>query len=185
MTDPTSGGEPMWYFDRDGQPQGPVPESHLGVMLARGEVRPEALVWTMGMADWLPAMSTARWQASAMAPASGPVRTSVSAPMMAAPGPMMMTPMSPPIQAGPLGQPVSSGSDGFAITSLILGIFSVTLGVCLWFLGVPASIVGLVLGVKSKTPGGVRTAGIVTSAIGAGLSLIMTLFGIIGLLTDT
>ena len=46
----------QWYFARQGQQRGPVPESELHRLAANGEFDPLAdLVWRDGMKDWLPA----------------------------------------------------------------------------------------------------------------------------------
>ncbi|MBI4911111.1 MAG: DUF4339 domain-containing protein [Acidobacteria bacterium] len=43
-----------WYYSRDGQSQGPVPEEQLRAMVANGVVRGEDLVWAEGLAAWTP-----------------------------------------------------------------------------------------------------------------------------------
>jgi len=44
-----------WFFVREGQKRGPVPEDELHEMLATGVLSPEALVWTAEMKQWRPA----------------------------------------------------------------------------------------------------------------------------------
>jgi hypothetical protein len=41
-----------WYYAAQGQQQGPVSESELRDLIARGVVRAETLVWSEGMAGW-------------------------------------------------------------------------------------------------------------------------------------
>ena len=67
-----------------------------------------------------------------------------------------------------------------AITSLVLGIASL-LAWLFPFLGLPVSIVGLILGILGlRSPrSGMATGGIVTSGIGLGLSLINAILGAI------
>jgi GYF domain 2 len=44
--------ERSWFFASDGQQQGPVPETQLRDLIARGSVTPDTLVWSEGMAGW-------------------------------------------------------------------------------------------------------------------------------------
>lgn len=44
-----------WYYTQDGQRQGPVPVDVLQQKAASGELSPSELVWSEGMADWVPA----------------------------------------------------------------------------------------------------------------------------------
>jgi len=44
-----------WYYAREGQRQGPVPEGRLRELIAAGQVRPDDLVWRAGFPDWRPA----------------------------------------------------------------------------------------------------------------------------------
>lgn len=44
-----------WYYAREGQRLGPVPEDRLRELIAGGEVRPDDLVWRAGFPDWRPA----------------------------------------------------------------------------------------------------------------------------------
>lgn len=78
-------------------------------------------------------------------------------------------------QHSPYPQPnynTPSAVNGFNIASMVLGIVSLVFAPCLWYLSIPMSIVGLVLGLvgssKSKNTGqpkGMGTAGIVMSLI--------------------
>ena len=67
-----------------------------------------------------------------------------------------------------------------ATASMVLGICSL-IAWCLPILGIPCSIVGLTLGLKSKDSSnrGMAIAGIVMSSIGLGLSLINSIAGVI------
>jgi uncharacterized RDD family membrane protein YckC len=49
----------IWYYSRNGERLGPVSELDLINTIARGDVRPEDLVWKEGMAQWAPAGSFA------------------------------------------------------------------------------------------------------------------------------
>ncbi|MBO0838756.1 MAG: hypothetical protein J2P28_25010, partial [Actinobacteria bacterium] len=79
--------------------------------------------------------------------------------------------------------PASQGTQVMAIISLVLGIISLPLAVFFWPIGLPAAIGGLVLGILSRrSPGrGLAIGGIVTSAVGLGLSVIVVLFVIASL----
>ena len=66
--------------------------------------------------------------------------------------------------------PVQEGSKGMAITALVLGIISITIGCCTYFIGVPTSIAATILGgiaISKKKPGkGMAVAGLVMGIIG-------------------
>lgn len=47
--------ERQWFYEKGGDPQGPVDESVLAELLRAGEVSSDALVWTEGMEEWKPA----------------------------------------------------------------------------------------------------------------------------------
>lgn len=51
----TERAQPIWYYEAQGQPAGPVDLSTLQRMLARGELSGRTRVWREGMADWRPA----------------------------------------------------------------------------------------------------------------------------------
>lgn len=63
-------------------------------------------------------------------------------------------------------------ADGLAIASLVCGIIAL-LGSCVYGVGGILAIPGLICGLMSKTKGGIRTAGIVCSAIALGLGLLV------------
>ena len=56
-----------WYYDLDGQRQGPVADDELDRLLAAGTISAKTLVWCEGMANWAP-LSEARPAAGAGAP---------------------------------------------------------------------------------------------------------------------
>jgi hypothetical protein len=43
-----------WYYEQNGQRQGPVPESELPKLLASGAITQRTLVWREGLANWTP-----------------------------------------------------------------------------------------------------------------------------------
>ena len=82
--------------------------------------------------------------------------------------------MDPYVQqtSGPQG-----GGKGLSIASMILGIVSVLCSCCLWFIAIPAGIVGLILGIVGIKRGGegrgMAIAGIITSSVSIVLGLVM------------
>ncbi len=79
--------------------------------------------------------------------------------------------------AGAVEPPQNAGDKkGMAIASMVLGIISVVF-FCLWYIAIPAAIVGLVLGVLSNkaAKSGMATAGIVLSIIALAVAIIWIL----------
>lgn len=81
-----------------------------------------------------------------------------------------------------VNQQPDNGGKGLSIASLVLGIVSVIFSCCLWYIGLPCGIIGLVLGIlsmKKKAPGkGMAIAGIILSAVALVLGII-TIFCLI------
>lgn len=78
---------------------------------------------------------------------------------------------------GTVNPPQQPGNKkGMAIASMVLGIVAVVL-FCLWYISIPAAIVGLILGVLSNKAGkdGMATAGIVLSIIALAIAIIWIL----------
>lgn len=48
-------GVPQWFYTKDDQPQGPVTVERLRELATSGDMHPSDLVWTEGIAQWLPA----------------------------------------------------------------------------------------------------------------------------------
>ena len=92
-----------------------------------------------------------------------------------------------PVAPQPQYQPPSQKQgNGLAIAGMVLGIIGLV-GICIWWLGLPCAIVGLILSClgkkKSKitgTGGGMATAGIVTSVIALALAIIGIILVIVG-----
>lgn len=86
-------------------------------------------------------------------------------------------PVDPQFQqpAAPAYGAVAQQPKGLAITALILGIASVVF--CwVWWISIPAGIVGLVLGIigmKKGQPRGMALTGIILSAIGIVIAIIL------------
>lgn len=47
--------ERMWYFEKNNQQQGPIPERQLQDMFANNDLPPDSLVWAEHLSDWTPA----------------------------------------------------------------------------------------------------------------------------------
>lgn len=75
-------------------------------------------------------------------------------------------------------------SKGVSIASMVLGIFSLTFGCCITYVGIASAIAGIITGIislKNKKPGkGMAIAGIIMSAI----ALVFLVFCIILVLTS-
>lgn len=48
--------ECLWFYEKDGEESGPVPETELLRLLKEGLVFPDTLLWTESMVDWQPAL---------------------------------------------------------------------------------------------------------------------------------
>ena len=68
----------VWYFAVGGNRQGPISEDDLHARIARGEIRPDTLVWNSSMADWA--------KAGTVPGLMGPAAAAMP-PMLAASGP--------------------------------------------------------------------------------------------------
>ncbi|MFT3684163.1 MAG: hypothetical protein QM783_04410 [Phycisphaerales bacterium] len=68
-------------------------------------------------------------------------------------------------------------ADGLAIASMICGIVGLA-GFCFKGCGIPFAIAGLICGLMSKTPGGIRTAGLICSSIAIALCLVAIVLAI-------
>ncbi len=127
-----------WYYSQNNQQQGPVSREKLEELVRSGEVKPYDLVWNEGMKEWAPLGSLPEFTA-AEPPAAPAFSPPPATPTSAAPpvaGPM------PPVSQGAFTQsaPPPAGTNGLAITSLVLGIFSPICCGCIT--GVPAVICG-------------------------------------------
>ncbi len=61
-----------WFFASNGQQQGPYPEAQFRDMIARGQVTPQTLVWSEGMAGWAKAGEVPGLMSGGMAPPAIP-----------------------------------------------------------------------------------------------------------------
>ena len=140
-----------WYYARAGQQLGPVDLTQLRAMLSAGQVAPEDLVWTEGMAQW---------QAARHVP-----------PVMPPGGP----PTAVPYQSGyPLYDQPSQHS-ALAITSLVLSLLSIVLGGPL--LAIPGWICARIALKGMRETGDYRNQGIAQA--GYWIGMIVSIFWIL------
>lgn len=112
--------DPAWFFEQNDTPQGPVPQAALPGFVAAGRINADTLVWTAGMADWLPArdvpffaglLAPAPYQAAPAPPPPQPMQAHqpVEAPQpLQTPQPMAaqsVQPAQPQAVAIPFGTP--------------------------------------------------------------------------------
>ncbi|MEY2881811.1 MAG: hypothetical protein RLZZ15_4191 [Verrucomicrobiota bacterium] len=57
----------QWYYDVNGQRQGPIAQAELESLVAQGVIKPETRVWCTGMKDWAPYAQAAAGQGAAPA----------------------------------------------------------------------------------------------------------------------
>lgn len=91
-----SGQSNGWFFAVGDHRQGPIPFDDLQGRASRGEVRPETMIWSAGMADWAPARTIAGLNFPGASPAD-------------------------PAPQGPMA-PHPTRTSGMAIASMVLGI---------------------------------------------------------------
>ena len=80
-------------------------------------------------------------------------------------------------------EPQNNESKGLAIASMVLGIVSLVLS-CVWYVSIPAAIVGIILGVmhnKKNGKCGMSTAGIACSIISLVLTVLLLVLAAVGL----
>jgi uncharacterized membrane protein len=120
--------EKNWFYSADGQERkGPVAESELKRMLAAGQLPNSALVWSEGLASWVPASSLA-----ALQPA-GVVAAAVTAPQ--------------PLPQGPCYSRTHNRDLMQAARAVLGGHWGVAVGVTLIYIGI-----GMILQMLSYIP---------------------------------
>jgi hypothetical protein len=129
----------MWYFMKDGTQHGPLLEGDLRRMALDGSLQPEDLVWSEGMASWLPASEVGVFEFPALPPAP-PV-----------PPPVPPHYVAPPPQYGAPSQPYSPpppsfGAAGADIPNYLPWAIAATLLCCL-----PAGIASIVFASKANS----------------------------------
>jgi len=83
---PPLGTEKEWFYSPDGQERkGPVAESELKRLLAAGQLPSSTLVWSEGLASWVPAASLAALQPGGVATVTGAMPGAASRPLVSGP----------------------------------------------------------------------------------------------------
>lgn len=119
----------MYFVGKNGQQTGPFSVEQLREMAASGQLNGTDLVWREGMAEWQPASTL-----PGVFPGS-PGAVDLPA---GNPAPLVQATVLPP-----LGGPGGPKTNGMALTGMILGIVSVTVGLCCCY-GFPFNIAGIV-----------------------------------------
>ena len=60
----------QWYYDKAGQPTGPLTESEITKLIEANEVLPNTLLWAQGMNEWTPVSKIPQFTLSPYAPPS-------------------------------------------------------------------------------------------------------------------
>ena len=133
----------MWYYQIDGQQEGPVSPDVLQEMCGDGTISDHTLVWREGMEDWTPLSAAAPELCAAVEPSA----TDESP--YAAPG----TNPTPRPAAGQAG--VSPAAQGTATGSMICGIVALVLtlvqiGCCVIPVGAVIGVIALVLANQAR-----------------------------------
>ena len=90
--------------------------------------------------------------------------------------------MDPVHSTGGYDPDPSTGSAGFAITSMVLGIVAIVFSCCIPFLTLLCSIIGLPFGIISLVTGrkgkGMAIAGLITCSVGLILAVVVIIFAV-------
>ena len=114
--------ESQWFYVRDNKRTGPLGLSAMREMLARGDLGPQTMVWTIGMNQWAPAAQVP--MLSGQVQAATPHAVSPAAPVIAHPVHPTPSPAPAPVPA----QPYASASAPVAAPAPAIGYHSVTAG---------------------------------------------------------
>lgn len=165
----------MYHVGRNGQQTGPFSIEQLKAMAASGELGPADLVWKEGMAGWEPASNVP----GVFSPAEG----TGQAPH-AAPAPLAQATVLPP---GTGFSPSATKPNSMALAGMILGIVSVTIGLCCCY-GLPFSVAGIIVSIlalnqiktdPSNQPGrGMAVAGLCCSIASIIIAGLLMIFGV-------
>jgi hypothetical protein len=108
-----------WYYARDGERFGPVPQSELQRLLEAGEVSPDEFVWGRGMEQWRPAAEVEGFRT---APADSPADE--------APTPAADPPSAAETDPTVEGPPACSIQRGFSKAVTLAGAVGFVAGLC-------------------------------------------------------
>lgn len=124
----------MYHVGRNGQQSGPFSIEQLKTMATSGELGPADLVWKEGMAGWEPASNVPGLFSPALDAGQAPPD---------APAPLAQATVLPP---GPGFGPTGPKPNPMALAGMILGIVSVTVGLCCCY-GLPFSVAGIIVSI--------------------------------------
>jgi hypothetical protein len=168
--------EAKYYFALGNEQRGPYA---LADFLALG-LRPDTLVWREGMSQWQTYDSLPELQAAAPA---APIQSIPAAPFRPALLPLDAMPSTTAQQLAYRTAPFNTlPTSGFAIASMVLGIFAVV-SMCTWHFSVfalPCSVLALIFGYVAKGKANRGEAGGKGMAI-AGIVMGFVHLGIVGL----
>ncbi len=145
----------MYFVGKDGKQTGPYSVEQLRDMVTRGELAEKDLVWAEGMSEWKPA--------SSLEGLFGPVNDTSTLGLGGSLNNPPPVPSYQPTQGGLTTNPFQppqtmvGGGNNFpnsgapktnsmALTGMILGIFSLTLGMCCCY-GLPFSVAGIIFSI--------------------------------------
>lgn len=148
----------------DGREYGPISADQLRQWIAENRANATTRVLTEGTTEWKPLGTLPEFSALFAATRAIP---STPAPF-------------------PTATNVGAGSNGFAVTGMILGIFSLTIGLCCCCYGMPFNILGLIFSVialvqinnnpQRYTGTGMAVTGIILCIISLFISLLLLIF---------
>lgn len=136
----------MWYFIREGEQLGPVPEEQIRRMTREGSLKRDDLVWQEGMMAWQPASEVPGLEFPVQAPPPPPVAPP-PAPYQYAPPPPQYVAAPPPQYPVPSPQYASGlAGAGADIPNYLPWAIVTTLCCCL-----PGGIVSIVYASKANS----------------------------------
>ncbi len=176
-----------WYYAYGAEPRGPVSGDEFRKLLADGTVSADTLVWRDGMAAWRLCSDMLEGEDIARSFCCRCRRVYDTEDMINYEGMWICAACKPvffqEITEGARSVRGTGGyvqrsrlfqSNGPAVAGMVMGIVSLP-AMCLWFLGVPCALIGIILSVIGKkrsretgTGGGMATAGIVLSLVTIG-----------------
>lgn len=138
--------EKLWYYASNNARQGPVTETELRDRIQRGEVKPDDLIWTDGMPDWVKSKDSIFGPQSASAatppPVEGVVQPVPTPPVQEAYAPPLASGRAAPMQELPAG--LQSWMKFNGIMFILQGAFY-SLGCIGIIAGVPMIIAGVAM----------------------------------------
>jgi len=186
----------LYYYVQNGEHYGPVEPYQLQQLIQQGTVRRDDLVWTEGMAEWLPASTVPGLRPRVPQPRMPQHAYSQGAQASGAyanPQPAADQGFATyaATEAAPLGyqtrahRPAQAPPTGLAIASMVLGIVAVFFSIlawCAWIITLPTTILAIVFGwiaLNRSRPGdgarGMAIAGLTLGLVSAAIFVIVLL----------